>query len=178
MSERQWYIVQVLSGHEKKFIDALKLKIDKEGKADLFEEFFVPEEERIVVKRGKKVAEKRKIFPGYVLVKMGLSDDAWHILRSIPKVTGILGDKGKPQALTEAEVNNIYKRIEDKVNDVASANNFSAGENVSIIDGPFKAFSGVVEKVDPKKEILSVTVSIFGRQTPLELRYDQVDKIN
>lgn len=178
MSERQWYIVQVLSGHEKKFIEALKLKIDKDGRQELFEEFFIPEEERIVVRRGKKVAEKRKIFPGYVLVKMALRDESWNLLRGIPKVTGILGDKGKPQALSESEVNNIYKRIEDKVNDVASANNFEAGEQVTIIDGPFKTFSGIVEKVDPKKEILSITVSIFGRQTPLELRYDQVDKNN
>ena len=177
MSERQWYIVQVLSGHEKKFIEALKLKVDKEGKGEHFEEFFIPEEERIVVRRGKKIPEKRKIFPGYVLVKMMLNDESWHILRGIPKVTGILGDKGRPQPLTEAEVNNIYKRIEEKINDVAASNTFDVGENITIIDGPFQSFSGAVEKVDAKKEILSVTVSIFGRQTPLELRYDQVDKV-
>jgi transcriptional antiterminator NusG len=178
VSECRWYIVQVLSGHEKKFIDSLKQKIDKESKQDFFEDFFIPEEERVVVRRGKKVSERRKIFPGYVLVKMKLSDESWYLVRSIPKVTGVLGDRGKPQALSTEEVNGIYKRIEDKSTDLAAANCFEPGESVTIIDGPFKSFSGVVEQVDAKKEMLTVNVSIFGRQTPLELRYDQVDKTN
>lgn len=176
MEQFKWYIVQVLSGNEKKFIDALNLKIEKDAKSEFFEEFFIPEEEVIVVRRGKKSREKKKIFPGYVLVRMKLNDDSWHLIRNIPKVTGILGDGNKPMALSEVEVNKIYKRIEDREHSLTSSNRFSPGDEVQIIEGPFESFSATVQNVDAKKELIAVNVSIFGRQTSLELRFDQVNK--
>lgn len=177
MVKCDWYIVQVLSGHEKKFIDTLRQKIEGNPKKEFFEDFFVPEEEKVVVRRGKKVSEKSKIFPGYVLVKMHLNDDSWSLVRSIPRVTGMLGDGQRPVALSNAEVERIYKRIEDRVQHNATSAQFEVGDNVQIIDGPFDSFTGVVQGVDVKKKMLSATVSIFGRQTPLELRFDQVTKV-
>lgn len=172
----KWYIIQVLSGAEKKVIEQLKKKLDSEEKKSLFEDFFVPEEEQIVVRRGKKVKEFKKIFPGYLLVRMNFSNESWLLLSSIPKVTGFLGDGSVPKVVTDKEVEQIYRRIETSNSASYLASKFNVGDEVNVIDGPFSSFSAIIQSVDVKKEMLSVVVSIFGRQTLLDLRFDQVDK--
>lgn len=173
----KWYIVHAYSGFEKKVAQQIKENAAQKGMTDKFEEVTVPSENVVEVKKGKKINAERKFFPGYVLVKMELNDDTWHLVKSIPKVTGFLGGSGnRPQPISEAEAERIFKQVQEGIGSTKPGVTFDVGETVKIIDGPFDSFNGVVEEVDTEKSKLKVAVSIFGRATPVELEYTQVEK--
>ena len=172
-----WYIVQAHSGFEKKVAQAIKDNAERESMSDLFEEIAVPTEEVVEVRKGRKVSSERKFFPGYVMVKMKMDDKAWHLVRNVPKVTGFLGGKGRPQPISQAEVDRILKQVEDGLDKPKHTVTFEIGESVKVNDGPFESFVGVVEEVDEEKAKLKISVSIFGRSTPVELEYTQVEKV-
>jgi transcriptional antiterminator NusG len=175
---KRWYIIHAHSGFEKKVAIHILEKAKQNGLEDAFEEVVVPTEEVIEVRRGKKVQAERKFFPGYVLAKMAMSDATWQLVRNTPKVTGFLGGKGiRPQPISEAEAQAIFKQAEEGVSNKRNAILFETGEQVKIIDGPFESFIGMVEEVEDDRERLKVSVSIFGRATPVELTFDQVHKV-
>lgn len=176
-SSYAWYIVQALSGQEKKVAQSILEKAEKDGMKDCFEQVVVPTEEVVEVKKGKKTSSDRKFFPGYVLVRMKMNDRAWHLVKNIPKVTGFLGGNGKPHPISESEVQRIFKQVEEGVSKPKTTVTFEIGESVKINDGPFESFVGVVEEVDEEKSRLKISVSIFGRSTPVELEFSQVEKI-
>lgn len=176
MSEARWYIIHAYSGFEKKVADAVMERAMSEGLGDLFEEVIVPTEEVIEVRRGQKVKSERKFFPGYVMAKMVMTDDSYHLVKDTPKVTGFLGPQGKPGAITEAEAARILHQVEEGVERPRSELTFEIGESVRVTDGPFNSFNGQVEDVDEDRERLKVSVSIFGRATPVELEFTQVEK--
>lgn len=173
---KRWYSVSVLSNFEKKIAEQIKHDAAVAGLQDEIEEVLVPTEEVIEMRRGKKVTTERRFMPGYVLVRMELTDLAYHLINSINRVTGFLGPQGKPMPMRDAEVNAILNRVEE--GEVAPRNliTFDIGEQVSVTDGPFEGFSGMVEEVDEAASRLKVTVSIFGRATPVELEFTQVTK--
>lgn len=174
----RWYIVHAHSGFEKKVAAHILEQAEVKGLKESFEEVVVPTEEVIEVRRGKKIQAERKFFPGYVLVKMLMNDDTWQLVRNTPKVTGFLGGKGiRPQPITEAEAAAIFKQAEEGASNPRNAIRFEAGEQVKIIDGPFESFVGMVEEVEEEREKLKVSVSIFGRATPVELTFSQVHKV-
>lgn len=176
---KRWYIIHAHSGFEKKVAAHILEQAENKGLSDLFETVVVPTEEVIEVRRGKKVQAERKFFPGYVLVKMVMNDDSWQLVRNTPKVTGFLGGKGiRPQPITEAEATSIFKQAEEGAASPRNAIIFEVGEQVKIIDGPFESFVGMVEEVEEEREKLKVSVSIFGRATPVELTFSQVHKIS
>ena len=172
----QWYIVHAYSNFEKKVADAIKHSAEEKGLVDAFEEVLVPTEDVVEVRRGRKINSERKFFPGYVLVKMELTDDTYHLVKDTPKVTGFLGSGNKPMPVTQKEVDRILGQIQEGVERPRPTISFDIGENVRVIDGPFASFSGIVEEVDEEKARLKVAVSIFGRATPVELEYGQVEK--
>ena len=172
----RWYVVNVHSSFEKKVAQSIREKAEQKGLADKFEDVQVPTEKVVEVRRGKKHDAERKFFPGYVLVKMELSDDTWHLVKNTPKVTGFLGGSGKPQAISQAEADRIMNAVAEGIERPRPSIKFEVGENVRVTDGPFNTFSGVVEEVDEEKARLKVAVSIFGRATPVELDYTQVEK--
>ena len=174
---KRWYVVHVYSGFEKKIASAIKEQAEQKGLADHFEEVLVPAEEVVEVRRGQKVNSERKFFPGYVLVKMELTDDAWHLVKNTPKVTGFLGTKTRPSPITEAEAERIMKQTQEGVEHPRPSVIFQIGEQVRVADGPFTSFNGTVEEVDEEKGRVKVSVSIFGRSTPVELEYSQVEKL-
>ncbi|MCH8863438.1 MAG: transcription termination/antitermination protein NusG [Proteobacteria bacterium] len=176
MSEARWYIIHAYSGFEKKVADAVMERAVSEGLGDLFEEVIVPTEEVIEVRRGQKIKSERKFFPGYVMAKMVMTDDSYHLVKDTPKVTGFLGPQGKPGAITEAEAARILHQVEEGVERPRSELTFEIGESVRVTDGPFNSFNGQVEDVDEDRERLKVSVSIFGRATPVELEFTQVEK--
>jgi transcriptional antiterminator NusG len=173
----RWYILHAYSGFEKKIALAIKEKAVQQGIADKIEEVVVPSEDIMELRRGKKVAAERKFFPGYVLVKMILTDETWHMVKNIDKVTGFLGGNGRPQPVPQSEVDNIFKRMSDGAGAVNNVVFYEVGESVKITDGPFDSFTGVVEEVDHDREKVKVSVAIFGRATPVELDYGQVSKV-
>ncbi len=173
----RWYIVHAHSGFEKKVATAIKEKAVQKSMAELFEDIFVPVENIIEVKKGKKVNTERKFFPGYVLVKMELNDETWHLIKNIPKVTGFLGGSGKPQPISNAEAERIFQQMKEGIEAPKPGISFDIGETVKVIDGPFESFVGVVEDLDQNRSKLKVAVSIFGRATPVELEYVQVEKV-
>ena len=173
----KWFVVHVYSGFEKKVSQSIREQADQKSMADLFSEILVPTEEVVEVRRGAKVNSERKFFPGYVLVKMDLTDDAWHLVKNTPKVTGFLGSKTKPSPISEAEAIRILKQNQEGVERARPAVLFEIGEQVRVADGPFTSFNGTVEEVDEDKGRLKVSVSIFGRSTPVELEYGQVEKV-
>ena len=172
----RWYIIHVYSGFEKKVATSIKEQAQQTGLSDLFEEVLVPMEEVVEVKRGKKVSAERKFFPGYVLVKMELNDETWHLVRNTAKVTGFLGSGGKPVPVPDAEAERIMRQMQEGIEHPRPVVSFLSGDQVRVVDGPFSSFNGVVEEVDEGKGRLKVSVSIFGRATPVELEYSQVEK--
>lgn len=173
----RWYVVNVHSGFEKKVAAAIQEKAEQKGLAEQFEDVQVPTEKVVEVRRGKKHDAERKFFPGYVLVKMELSDETWHLVKNTPKVTGFLGPGGKPQAISQTEADRIMNAVAEGIERPRPAVTFEVGEQVRVTDGPFNTFTGVVEEVDEEKARLKVAVSIFGRATPVELDYTQVEKV-
>lgn len=174
--KHKWYIVHAYSNFEKKVADSIRDQAKNQGLEDCFSEILVPTEDVIEIRRGRKINAERKFFPGYVLVKMDLSDEAFHLVKNTPKVTGFLGAGSKPMPVSEREVARIIGAIEEGVERPKPAITFEVGETVRVTDGPFASFSGSVEQVDEERARLRVTVSIFGRATPVELEFAQVEK--
>jgi len=172
----KWYVVNVYSGFEKKVVQTIREQAEKKGLTDSFEEILVPSEEVLEVRRGAKVNVEKNYFPGYVLVKMDLTDETWHFVKDIPRVSGFLGAKGKPCPISEAEVSRILKQVQDSIEKPRHSVLFEVGEQVRVSDGPFTSFSGLVEEIEVEKGRLKVSVMIFGRPTPVELEFSQVEK--
>jgi len=173
----RWYVVHAYSGFEKKVAEALREQAEQKGLADLFGEILVPTEEVMELRRGTRVASERKFFPGYVLVKMDMTEDSYHLVKTTPKVTGFLGAGGKPSPITEKEAERILHQVKEGVERPKPSITFDIGEQVRVADGPFQSFNGTVEDVDEERARLKVSVSIFGRPTPVELEYSQVEKV-
>lgn len=175
----RWYVVHAYSGFEKKVAQSIRDQVEKKGLQDKIPEVLVPTEEVTEVKNGNKVKSERKFFPGYVLVKMEWSEDLWHLIKNTPKVTGFLGGtKERPVPISDAEAAHILRQVEEGVEKPRSTLSFDVGEEVRVNDGPFATFVGIVEEVDAARTRLKVSVSIFGRATPVELDFTQVAKIN
>lgn len=174
--EHKWYIVHAYSNFENKVADAIKQAATEKGMAELFEEVFVPTEEVTEVRRGRKINTERRYLPGYVLVKMVLNDQTYHLIKDTPKVTGFLGSGNRPMPVPQREVDRIRGVVTDSIERPRSTITFEIGENVRVTDGPFASFSGVVEDVDEDQQRVKVAVSIFGRATPVELEFAQVEK--
>jgi transcriptional antiterminator NusG len=172
-----WYVVNVYSGYEKKVAEYIQEQAAKKGLVDQIETIFVPTEEVVEVKKGAKVTSERQYFPGYVLIKMQLTDELWHLVRHTPKVSGFLGGKGKPTPVNQKEVDRILAQVEEGMQKPKSTITFEIGEQVRVSEGPFMSFNGMVEEVDEEKQRLKVAVSIFGRSTPIDLDFLQVEKI-
>ncbi|WP_119677614.1 transcription termination/antitermination protein NusG [Indioceanicola profundi] len=173
----RWYVVHVYSGFEKKVAQAIREKAAQKGLDEKFHEILVPTEEVVEVRRGAKVNSERKFFPGYVLVKMDLEDETWHLVKNTPKVTDFLGGGGKPQPISEAEAMRIMNQVQEGIERPKPSIQFEIGEQVRVTDGPFTSFTGLIEEVDEDKARVKVAVSIFGRATPVELEYTQVEKV-
>ena len=174
----RWYVVNVYSGFEKKVAQALREQAVKKGLQESFDDILVPSEEVIEIRRGAKVNVYKNYFPGYVIVKMDLNDETWHLVRSTPKVSGFLGARGKPSPISEAEVSRIMKQVQESIERPRHMVEFEVGEQVRVSDGPFATFNGIVEEVESEKSRLKVSVMIFGRPTPVELEFNQVEKIS
>lgn len=173
---KRWYSVSVLSNFEKKIAEQIVNSSIENGLADDIDEVLVPTEEVIEVRRGKKVTSERRFMPGYVLVRMEMSDRGYHLINSINRVTGFLGPQGRPMPMRDAEVNAILNRVQENEESPRTLIHFEVGERVKVSDGPFEDFDGMVEQVDEDNQRLKVTVSIFGRETPVELEFTQVMK--
>ena len=175
---KRWYVVHVYSGFEKKIAQQIQEQAQQKGLADQIDQVLVPSEEVVELRRGQKVNAERKFFPGYVLVKMEMTDEAYHLVKNTPKVTGFLGTQNKPQPVSDREVERILGRVAE----VGAAKprqliHFEIGEKVKVSDGPFQSFEGMVSEVDEERGRLKVAVMIFGRETPVDLEYGQVEKL-
>lgn len=172
----KWYIVQAYSNFEKRVKETLERDAAEKGLSHLFEEILVPTESIVEVRKGRKVESERKFFPGYVLVKVDLTDEAYHLVKNTPKVTGFLGSATRPMPVSDAEVARIVGQIQEGVDSPRPMISFDLGETVKVVDGPFQSFNGTVESVDEENARLKVLINIFGQGTPVELNYAQVEK--
>ena len=175
----RWYIIHAYSNFEKKVADSLREQAEQQGLSDQFEEILVPTEEVVEVRRGRKINAERKFFPGYVLAKLNMTDDVYHLVKNTPKVTGFLGSSGKPQPISEAEAARI---LSTKAEAAAAPKqridvDYEIGDQVKVLDGPFASFNGIVEELDFDRARVKVSVSIFGRATPVELEFEQVELV-
>ena len=174
--EQRWYIIHTYSGFEKKVAQAIREQAER-SMPDLFEEILVPMEEVVEMRRGQKISSERKFFPGYVLIKMVMTNESWHLVKNTSKVTGFLGTAGEPTPISQAEADRILQQVQEGVERPKPLIEFTIGEMVRVADGPFSSFNGMVEDVDEDKARVKVSVSIFGRATPVELEYTQVEKL-
>ena len=174
---KRWYIVHAYSNFEKKVAESIREQAKQRNLEDHFDQVLVPTETVVEVRRGRKVNAERKFFPGYVLVKMDLTDEIYHLIKNTPKVTGFLGTDNKPMPISEAEAGRILQQVQEGVERPKPSISFEIGENVRVSDGPFASFNGVVEEVDEARSRVKVAVSIFGRATPVELEFGQVEKV-
>jgi len=172
----RWYIVNTLSGHEHKVKKLIQDNAEKKNVSDLFEEIVVPVENVTEVKKGKKVTAEKKIFPGYILIKMQLNDESWNLVKNTSKVSGFLGGSGRPVPIPEKEAQRVLKQVEEGSVAKEVECTYEVGETIKIIEGPFQTFMGLVDEVDNTRKRLKVSVSIFGRSTPVELDFGQVEK--
>ena len=177
MEKTRWYVLHAYSGYEKKVADSIMEQAGKLGISDQIEEVSVPTQNITEVKRGVRVNLERKIFPGYILIKMHLNEDTWHIIKTTPKLSGFLGTKGKPIPISNSEAKRITQQVIDGVEKSIPKVMYDIGEQVKVIDGPFASFNGEIEQIDEDKSRLRVAVSIFGRSTPVDLEYSQVEKV-
>jgi transcription termination/antitermination protein NusG len=173
----RWYIVHAYSNFEKKVAESIEEKAKQKGLSHLFEKIMVPTEKVVEVRRGRKVDAERKFFPGYVLVRANLTDEAYHLIKNTPKVTGFLGTDSKPIPIPDKEADRILMQVQEGVERPKSAMSFEIGEQVRVADGPFASFNGTVQEVDQERSRLKVEVSIFGRATPVDLEFAQVEKV-
>ncbi len=177
MDKKRWYVVHAYSGYEKRVMNSLKERIELHGMQDLFGDVLVPTEEVVEIRDGKKRKSERKFYPGYVLVHMVMNDETWHLVKNTPRVMGFIGGTAdKPAPITQKEADEILQRVESGVDKPRPKTVFEPGEMVRVIDGPFADFNGVVEEVNYEKNRLQVAVLIFGRSTPVELEFAQVEK--
>ncbi|MFD0917438.1 transcription termination/antitermination protein NusG [Pseudahrensia aquimaris] len=173
----RWYIIHAYSNFEKKVAESIEETARQKGLEHLFEQILVPVEKVVEVRRGRKVDAERKFFPGYVLARMEMTDDAYHLIKNTPKVTGFLGSDNKPLPISDKEADHILNQVQEGVDRPKPSVSFEIGENVRVSDGPFASFSGQVQEVDEERARLKVEVSIFGRATPVDLEYGQVEKV-
>ncbi len=173
---KRWYIIHAYSNFENKVAESIRERAAQQNLSDAFEQILVPTEKVVEVRRGRKVDAERKFFPGYVLAKMDLTDQVFHLIKNTPKVTGFLGADNKPQPISENEALRIMTQVQEGVERPKPTLSFEIGEQVRVSDGPFASFNGVVEEVDSERARLKVAVSIFGRATPVDLEYSQVEK--
>ena len=173
----RWYAVHAYSNFEKKVAESIREQAKQRGLSPLFAEILVPTEKVVEVRRGRKVDAERKFFPGYVLVKMDMTDEAYHLIKNTPKVTGFLGSDNKPMPLSDGEAERIIHQVQEGIERPKPSVSFEVGEQVRVSDGPFASFNGTVEEVDEGRSRLKVAVSIFGRATPVELEFGQVEKL-
>ena len=173
----RWYVVHTYSGYENKVKLSLQERVDKSGKQEFFSDILIPEENVVELVSGEKKTSKRKFFPGYILVRMELNDETWHIVKDTPKVTGFIGSKDKPSPIQDKDVENLITRIDEGTLKPKPKFKFDVGDHVRIIDGPFTNFDGFIDELKPEKGKLRVIVSIFGRSTPVELDFIQVAQI-
>ena len=175
---KNWYIIQSHSSFENKVVQTIKDEAEKSNFTDKIEEIIVPTHDITEVKRGKRVQRKKKYFPGYVLIKTEMNDSIYHMIKNIKKVSGFLGSKGIPVPVSDNEIEKILGHIKDGVAQPKSSIEYSVGEKVQVVDGPFASCNGLVEDIDEEKSRLKVSVSIFGRPTPVDLEYNQVEKVS
>jgi len=173
----RWYVIHVYSGFERKVAQSIEEQAVQTGMEDMIEQVLVPMEEVVELRRGAKVNAERKFFPGYVLIRMDLTDETWHLVKNTPKVTDFLGGKGRPTPIRDSEAERILHQVKEGVDRPKPSVIFEIGEEVRVCDGPFNSFNGMVEDVDEERARVKVSVSIFGRATPVELEYSQVEKL-
>jgi transcription termination/antitermination protein NusG len=173
----RWYVIHAYSGFETKVAQSIEEQAKQMSMEEEIDQVVVPVEEVVEIRRGAKVNTERKFFPGYVLIRMEMSDESWHLVKNTPKVTGFLGSGGRPTPISEAEASRIINQVQEGIDNPKLSVTFEVGEQVRVCDGPFNSFNGLVEEVDEERARIKVSVSIFGRATPVELEYSQVEKL-